>query len=147
MTPQLDHLRGRALPGATVRIEQYQSAILDRAVRAPAPAPGEEHLASPVWLAVASLRGMGISVEELCELAEKQTVDTLLFGGVTVAQVGELPVDTEYRTTAAITDVGSRTTRDGSVLDSVEVVVRLLGPDDTERGTITSTYLIKRGAR
>jgi len=144
VTPQLDRLRGRELPGGTLRIEGYQSAILDRALHAPAPPPGEEHLASPVWLVVASLRGMGITVDELCELAEKRAGDTLLFGGVDIAQTGDLPVDADYRTTAVITDVGSRTMRDGSTLDSVVVLVSVLGPDDSERGSVTSTYLFKR---
>lgn len=147
MTTLLDELRGRDLPGATLRIDRYQSVILDRAVHAPPPAQGEEHLASPVWLVVASLQGMGITVDELCGLAHKQAADTLLFGGVTIEQTGELPVDTDYRTSAVITDVGSRSMRDGSTLDSVVVLVRVLGPDQQERGAVTSTYLFKRGAR
>ncbi|SDG18571.1 hypothetical protein [Klenkia brasiliensis] len=88
---------------------------------------------------------MGIAVDELCELAEQKAGDTLLFGGVSIAQTGDLPVDTDYRTTAAITDVGTRTMRDGSTLDSVVVLVSILGPDDSERGSVTSTYLFKRG--
>jgi hypothetical protein len=140
----LEHLRGRELPGGALRIERWQSVLLDRALRAPAAVPGEEHLASPAWLVVASLRGMGISVDELCALAEQQADDTLLFGGVVVQQCGDLPVDADYRTTAAISDVDSRTTRDGLTMDSVVVVVRVFGPDDTERGAVTSTYLFKR---
>ena len=147
MTHPLDALRGRQLPGASLHIARHESVILDKALRAPAPVAGEEQLASPIWLVVASLRGMGITVDELCDLAQKSAADTLLFGGVVVEQTGELPVDTGYRTTAAITDVGRRSMRDGSTLDSVVVVVRVVGPDDTERGAVTSTYLFKRGSR
>lgn len=147
MTRTLEDLRGRELPGGGLRIERWQSVLLDRALRAPAAVPGEEHLASPAWLVVASLRGMGITVDELCALAGQRTGDTLLFGGVVVEQSGDLPVDADYRTTASITDVASRTTRDGRTMDSVVVEVRVLGPDDTERGAVTSTYLFKRARR
>jgi hypothetical protein len=147
VTQTLEHLRGRELPGGALRIERWQSVLLDRALRAPAAVPGEEHLASPVWLVVASLRGMGITVDELCALAEQRSGDTLLFGGVVVEQSGDLAVDADYRTTAAITDIDSRTTRDGRTMDSVVVVVRVLDPDGLERGSVTSTYLFKRGRR
>jgi hypothetical protein len=55
-------------------------------------------------------------------------------------------VNTRYRTDASIATVGSRTTRDGSRLDSVEVVVSLRDDADAAVGRITSTYLFKRGA-
>lgn len=88
---------------------------------------------------------MGISVDELCALAQQGPDDVLLFGSCTVDQDRPMLVGGQYRTKARIGEVGSRTTRDGARLDSVEVLVAVVA-DDGPVGTVTSTYLFKRGA-
>ncbi len=89
----------------------------------------------------------GISVDELCALADKREGDTLLFGTCGIDQVQPLSVGHTYRTTASIDSVSRRTTRDGSVLDSLTVTVTLF--DTTAPagpvGAVTSVYLFKRG--
>ena len=144
MAPPLDallELEGRGLPGATIAVEPHESQIADHAIRA---ADGDRRLAHPIWFVIASLRGMGITVGELCELARKAPDDTLLYGGVEIEQDRPLRPGGSYRTTAEVTDVTRKTTRDGSTLDSLSVVVRVF--DAAEPcGRITSTYLFKRG--
>jgi hypothetical protein len=144
MTP-LDELRatleGRELPGASFRLEPYESAIGDHAVLAPDCDPDLPH---PLWFIVASLRGMGITVDELCDLAAKTAGDILLYGAVEVTQDRPLRTDTNYRTTAQIGGVSRRTTRDGATLDSIVVTVRLQDDDGRQSGTVTNTYLFKR---
>lgn len=142
----IDELRSaladRELPGASFRLEPYESAIADHALLAPDVEPDVPH---PLWFIVASLRGMGISVDELCALASKTADDMLLFGGVEVTQDRPMRAGIDYRTTARFGDVSRQTSRDGSALDSVVVAVTLLDDDDHRSGTVSSTYLFKRG--
>lgn len=136
------HIAGQQLPGGVVVIEPHESAIGDGAMRA---VDDPQGLAHPLWFVIASLRGMGISVEALCALARQGDGDTLLFGSCEVVQDVPLVAGGTYLTTARIGEVGSRTTRDGSRLDSIEVVVDLsLG--DAYVGAVTSIYLFKRAS-
>lgn len=137
-------LAGRELPGASFRLEHYESAIADHALLAP---DCDRDVPHPLWFIVASLRGMGITVGELCDLALKTTNDTLLLGTVEVTQDRPLRPAADYLATARIGKVTRRTTRDGSILDSVVVVVRLYGDDGLQSGTVTSTYLFKRSGK
>lgn len=150
-------LEGRSLPGGRVLIDAHESFIADAALRAE-PDLGAPDAAHPVWFVIASLRGLGVSVEELCVLAHQEEGDTLLLGRCRVDQRRTLRTGQAYLVGAQIRQVGSRRTRDGARLDSVEVVVRLReeSPDDAEPadglgagvdaevGTVTTTYLFKR---
>jgi hypothetical protein len=136
----LKELEGRALPGGELTIEPHESRIADHALRA---ADRDPVLAHPLWFVIASLRGMGISVDELCWLAGKRPADTLLYGTVEILQAEPLLVGESYRTKARITGVDRRRIRDGSTLDSVVVALDIFG-DDGPAGTVTSAYLIKR---
>jgi hypothetical protein len=135
-------LLGRQLPGGELTIERRESVIADEALLAP---DAETAVAHPIWFVIASLRGLGISVDELCDLAGKRDVDTLLYGGVEIVQSHPLHVGETYRTTAEVTGVERKTTRDGSSLDMVDVVVRVLDGVEAECGSVASTYLLKRG--
>jgi hypothetical protein len=139
---QLQGLTGRGLPGGSLVIEPYESAIADHALLA----EGDHgDLAHPLWFVVTSLRCLGITVDELCALAGKTGADVLLFGECAIEQDHPLRVGGRYRTQAEVTAVDRRTTRDGGTLDSVEIRVALHG-DDGPAGAVTSTYLFKRGA-
>lgn len=141
--PELDsNLSGTQLPGGTTTITGFESAITDHALLSPT---ADGRTAHPLWFLVIALRGMGISVDELCELAAKQPEDTLLFGTCEIEQISPLLVGSTYRTTAHITETDRRTTRDGSVLDSITVDVRLHDDLGVEAGSVVSVYLFKRG--
>jgi hypothetical protein len=146
--PAIDDLRaelaGRELPGGSLCIERHESVIADHALRAPDQDGTAVH---PLWLVIASLRGMGITVTELCGLARAGTDDTLLFGGVTVTHEQPLEAGPTYRTQAAIDAVHRHETRAGKILDSVVITVRIQDSEHRPHGTVTSTYLFMRGAR
>jgi hypothetical protein len=145
MTVELDALRaleGMSLPGGSLLLEPYESLIADRAFRA---ADSRDEAAHPAWFVVASLRCLGIDVDELCSLAHKEPEDTLLFGGCEVVQLSPLRPGTRYDVHAQIVEVGSRRTRDGARLDTVAVCASVLEPDGPA-GRVTSTYLFKRKA-
>lgn len=141
----LEHLQqtltGKRLPGDEIAVLDYENTIATRALRGEA---GDREHAHSIWFIVCSLRGMGVSVNELCELAHAGPNDTLLYGEVAIEQELPLRVGTSYRVDAVITDVGRSTLRDGSTLDKVTVLVEL-SCEDVRHGTVTSTYLFKRG--
>ncbi|OBF37447.1 hypothetical protein A5719_21780 [Mycolicibacterium peregrinum] len=137
-----ERLSDKRLPGGSIVIEAHEAAIVDDALRANDFADGVAH---PFWFIVTSLRCMGISVDELCALADQQESDLLLFGNCEVDQESPMRVGQSYRAEASIGRVGSKTTRDGSRLDSVDVVVSIRDAADSAVGTVTSTYLFKRG--
>lgn len=145
ITQLIAALQGRSLPGSALKIETYENAIADRAWLAPdaAATVTDEGVAHPLWFVVASLRGMGISVTELCELAQKGEEDTLLLGSIKVEHALPLRIGRTYRTAARIGDVYRRTARDGSAMDGIIVTVDIIG-QETLTGTVTSTYLVKR---
>lgn len=146
MTATLEYLKslaGRPLPGGELVVEPHENAILEHAVRASESDPA---LAHPIWFVVISLRCLGVTVDELCEMAGKTEQDTLLFGQCVIDQRVPLEVGARYRAEARITDTGSRTMRDGSRLDNVDVRTDIATEDGTLAGSVTATYLFKRGA-
>jgi hypothetical protein len=143
-------LDGRELPGAEMTIEAYESALADYALLAPATGNGEADAAHPFWLLVLALRGMGISVDELCALAGQRTQDTLLFGNCGLAQHRPLPVGGRFRTTAVVGPVARKQSRGGGLLDFVTVRVEMHDLDEPGDagpvGAVTNTYVFKRGS-
>ncbi|WP_155826850.1 hypothetical protein [Jongsikchunia kroppenstedtii] len=138
----LKKLEGTRLPGGSIEIAPHEDSILQRALHA----SDAGDTAHPMWFIIISLRCMGIDVDELGEMAGQSVKDTLLFGNCEVLQNSPLRVGGRYWTDAELTVVGSRTARDGSRLDSLEVRVRISDVDTAAvMGQVTSTYLYKRG--
>lgn len=146
----LDELRaaldGRELPGAEITVEGYESALADHALRA---APDPDGAAHPLWLLILAMRGMGISVDELCALAGKRERDTLLFGNCTMSVDGPgatVRPGGRYRMAASAGPVNRKESRGGGLLDfvPVRVVVREV-ESGTEVGTVVNDFIIKRG--
>ncbi|WP_395307997.1 hypothetical protein V4U86_21820 [Mycobacterium sp. AMU20-3851] len=135
-------LSGKSLPGGSIVIEAHEAAIVDDALRANDVADGVAH---PFWFIVTSLRCMGISVEELCALAVQGDSDLLLFGQCEVEQDQPMLVGQRYSADAVISAVGSTTTRDGSRLDNIDVVVSIRDASRLAVGSVMSRYLFKRG--
>jgi hypothetical protein len=139
-------LDGKELPGATITIEQYESALADYALLAPE--DGSEH-AHPMWLLVLALRGMGITVDELCVLAGKRAHDTLLFGNCEMTQNRPLRVGNTFAVTATVGPVSRKETRRGGILDFVTVRAAIFDKDDPAdlpAGEVVNGFIFKRGA-
>jgi hypothetical protein len=135
-------LAGRRLPGGSITIARHEAAICDLALRTDV----DHETAHPMWFVIASLRTMGITVDELCDLAHRAEGDTLLFGECRVDQRRPLGVGEICSATAGVTDVSTRSLRDGTRMDSVTVVVELGVVSPGDSGTVTSTYLFRRAA-
>jgi hypothetical protein len=140
-------LEGRVLPGGTLRIERHESMIADHALHAPdCVCDRDDDVAHPLWFVIASLRGMGITVDELGDLAARRPGDTLLLGSVTVTHASPLLVGALYQTSAQVGGVERHRTRAGRTLDSVVVTVHVEDDSGQRYGTVTSTYLFLREA-
>lgn len=134
-------LGGRDLPGAELTVEAFQSAIADHALLAQ---PEDTDHAHPFWLIVLALRGMGITVDELCALAGQREQDTLLFGTCGIEQLRPLHVGHAFTTTASVGPVARKESRGGGYLDFVTVRVEV--SDAGERvGLVNQGFIIKRG--
>ncbi|MFE3188457.1 hypothetical protein ACFXHA_05575 [Nocardia sp. NPDC059240] len=139
---ELQKLEGTRFLGGALVIEPHENSILEHALRAPKAEPGIAH---PMWFIVISLRCLGISVTELCAMAGKSQDDTLLFGNCEIEQHTPLSVGARYRAEAFVAATGSRTTRDGSRLDNVDVRLEIFDEAGAYSGAVTSVYLFKRG--
>jgi hypothetical protein len=147
---ELDELRrkldGQDLPGAELTVEAHESALADHALLAPAEDTDHAH---PLWLLVLALRGMGITVDELCWRAAQRPQDTLLFGNCDIAQHHPVRVGHRFRTCASVGPVVRKESRGGGVLDFVTVRVEvhdLTVPSDGPVGAVTEGFIFKRGA-
>jgi hypothetical protein len=148
----LDELRrvldGRELPGAELAVEAYESQLADYALLAPADNSDTAH---PFWLLVLALRGMGISVGELCALAGQRDQDTLLFGSCELTQHRALLTGHRFRTTASTGPVSRKNSSTGGFLDFVTVRVEVYDLDDPADGgpvgAVTNHYIFKRADR
>ena len=136
-------LEGIKLPGSPLTISALESQVVDETARDP---HNDTDLAHPIWFVIASLRGMGISVDELCALAHKGDNDTLLFGGVEVVQEQPLVVGRTLNVSSEIVDVERKSTREGGALDSLTIRNVIADSSGDLVGTVTCAYLFKRGA-
>lgn len=139
-------LDGRELPGATITIEPYQSVLADYALEAAGDDSGDAH---PLWGLVLSLRGMGITVDELCVLAGQRPQDVLLFGNCEVIAHRPLRVGATIDVVATIEPVHRKETRSGGHLDFVTVRTAFHDTADASAGAVgevVNGFIFKRGA-
>lgn len=139
-------LDGKELPGAIITIERYESALADYALLAPEADSSHAH---PLWLLILALRGMGITVDELCELAGKRAQDTLLFGNCAMTQHRPMCVGNAFAVTATIESVARKETKRGGFLDFVTVRATIFdkdNPSDAPAGEVVNGFIFKRGA-
>lgn len=147
----LDELRGRLggreLPGAELTVSRHQAAIADHAFLAPDTVGSGEGPLHPTWFLVLALRGMGITVDELCALAAQRDGDTLLFGSCRLAQHRSPVAGQPLQTTARVGEVVRKQSRSGAVLDFVPVDVQFrdaVSGDDL--GALGMDFVFRRAA-
>jgi hypothetical protein len=148
---ELDALRaqldGRELPGDELTVEGYESALADHALLAPPAADDPDGAAHPLWMLILAMRGMGVSVDELCALAGKREQDTLLFGNCTLSVTTPVLPGGRYRMSASAGPVNRKESRGGGLLDFVPVRVEIReAGSGAEIGTVVNDFIFKRGA-
>jgi hypothetical protein len=110
----VDELRrrlvGHRFPGGRFRVAEYERWLSHDAMQAGELAPPALH---PVWILLGALRGMGISIEDLIELADATPQDGVVFGETSVDQLRPLQQDVEYTVRGEIVDLRRKRGRRG----------------------------------
>jgi hypothetical protein len=132
-------LVGHRFPGGRFRVAEHERWLSHDAMQAGELAPPALH---PVWILLGGLRGMGISIGELVELADATPEDGVVFGETTVEQLRPLQRDVEYTVAGEIIDVRRKRGRRG-VFDLVTFELRLA--DGAEAVAVNSqTFVFPR---
>lgn len=132
-------LCGHRLPGGHYEISTHAAAAVARLTGWDGPDP------HPVFASIASLRALGVSIEQLCELCEFRLEDGPMLGEFAVDFHGELLQGVPYRTEAHIVSFDRRHSTRVGVLDRLRFVVQIQLPDGTPVAEARYLWLLPRG--
>jgi hypothetical protein len=132
-------LRGHRLPGGRYEITADAAAAVARLTGWDAPQP------HPVFASIATLRALGVSIEQLCKLCEFRLEDGPMLGEFAVDFHGELLQGVPYRTEAHIVSFDRRHSTRVGVLDRLRFVVHIQLPDGTPIAEARYLWLLPRG--
>jgi hypothetical protein len=141
IAPGLEHLPGTELPAGSFTITAE-----DQAQLADALGRGATEGAHPVWAYIATQRGIGISVADLCALADFDVDDGPMLGSVELTFGGEIELGVEYRVTGEVVSIERKQGRKAGTLDVMTFRERLLAPDGAEVASTTNTFILPRRA-
>ena len=117
-------LVGHRFPGGTFTVAGYERWLSHDAMLAPTiPDP----LLHPVWILLGALRGMGMSIDELIELAGPGPHDGVVFGETTLEQLRPLARDETYRVHGEIVELRRRQGRRAGLMDLLTFRLELEG--------------------
>jgi hypothetical protein len=133
-------LRGYRLPGGHYEITPATATEVARLTAWDAPQP------HPVFASIASLRALGVSIEQLCALCEFRLEDGPMLGEFTAVFHGELRQGIPYRTEASIDSIDRRHSARMGALDRLRFTVRILLADGTPVADAHYLWLLPRGA-
>jgi hypothetical protein len=136
-------LTGHAFPGGTFVVEEYERWLAQDAMLAVRPAAPLLH---PVWIVLGALRGMGLSIDELIELADARPTDGVVFGETELRQQQPLRAGANYRVRGGVKSIVRRTGRRAGVFDTLTFELELLGTDGALVAVSSQTFIIRRGA-
>jgi len=102
---------------------------------------GDPH---PIWAYIATQRGIGIGVAELCALADFDVNDGPMLGSVELAFSAALELDVEYTVTGEVVGIERKHGRTAGTFDVLTFRERLVGPDGAEVASTTNTFILPR---
>jgi hypothetical protein len=139
-TPGFEALPGTALPEGTFTIsEQDEHRVLD-VTGASLPSDGSAH---PLWAYIAPQRGIGISVADLCKLADFDVNDGPMLGSSHLEYHRPMRVGVEYRVTGEVLSIERKQGSIGA-FDVLEFREELHERDGPPVVASTSTYILPR---
>jgi hypothetical protein len=97
-----------------------------------------------VWAYIATQRGIGISVAELCALADFDVQDGPMLGSVEMTYSRPLELGVEYRVTGEVVGIERKHGRKAGTFDVMTFRERLLAPDGGEVASTTNTFILPR---
>jgi hypothetical protein len=138
--PGLEHLPGTELPAGSFTITEEEDARVLEVVGGERAADGTAH---PLWAYVATQRGIGISVADLCALADFDVNDGPMLGSSALEFHGDLRIGEPYRVTGRVLSIDRKQGGSGT-FDLMTFREDLLAADGTLVAVSTSTYILPR---
>jgi len=135
-----DHLAGKELPEGSFTItEEENGQLLDVVCDATTPAVD----AHPLWAYVATQRGIGISVADLCLIADFDVNDGPMLGSVEIDFLGPVETDVRYRVTGEVVNVVRKHGRSGT-FDVLTYREHLSTDAGAQVASVTNTFILPR---
>lgn len=100
-------------------------------------------IAHPLWAFIACQRGIGISIADLCALADFDVADGPMMGGWEVQYYEDLRTDYVYDVTGEVTGLVRKTGRSGT-FDLLTFEIDLRNGDETIVASTTTTFVLPR---
>ena len=123
----LQALPGTALTSGVISIPATEATMLADALGTAGPSD-ELH---PIYAYLATQRGIGMTVGEICALADFDIVDGPMLGGAQFDYAAPMHADTAYRVEGTILDIARKQGRTAGVFDLLDFEERLV--DDEGR--------------
>jgi hypothetical protein len=132
-------LRGRQLPGGKYRIAPEDCRAVD------ALCAGTGSVTHPVFACVAALRGLGISIDQLCRLCDFELARGPMLGECQLELRRPLQAEIDYTTSVIIDDLVRSTSRVLGVFDRLQFTVALQDSGPGDAALVKLTWLFPRG--
>ena len=143
MFPDIDtlaaRLRGHRLPGGEYRISIAESRQVARLSGFEASQP------HPVFSSVVTLKALGVSIEQLCDLCEFRLEDGPMLGEFTTRFFQPLEQDVRYTTNATIGSIDRAHSARAGVLDRLRFAVHICLPNGAVAAEVRYLWLLPRG--
>jgi hypothetical protein len=138
-----ESLPGTRLPEGTFTISEEDDR---RVLEVVGGEPAGDGTAHPLWAYIAPQRGIGISVADLCALADFDVNDGPMLGSSQLEYHGPIRIGVPYRVTGEIVEISRKQGRIGT-FDVMEFREDLLTETGEPVASSTSTYILpRRGA-
>jgi hypothetical protein len=98
----------------------------------------------PIWAYIATQRGIGIGVAELCALADFDVDDGPMLGSVELTYSAPIALGVEYTVTGEVVGIERKHGRTAGTFDVLTFRERLLAPDGVEVASTTNTFILPR---
>jgi hypothetical protein len=134
-------LAGAALESGEITVSAEEN---DRMCALLGTAPAADGSAHPIYAYIASQRGIGTGVAELCALADFDVADGPMLGSVDLEYHRPVRVDTPYRVTGEVVGVVHKEGRKAGRFDVLTYVERLVTADGEPVATATNTFILPR---
>jgi hypothetical protein len=134
-------LAGYQFPGGTVRVQPHEAWLGHDAMAVP---PAQAGTLDPLWILVVGLRGMGVGIAKLADLAGAGPKDTMLFGELGLEQHAVLRTGVDYQVSGTIVAVSRHHGRRAGLFDQLDFHLKISGPDGAAHAEVSSSFLFRR---
>jgi hypothetical protein len=143
VAPGLEALPGTVLPEGRFTITRDDERRVLEVVGGEPSSRGEAH---PLWAYIAPQRGIGISVADICALADFDVNDGPMLGSSHLEYFAPLRLDVSYRVIGEVLGIERKHGSTGT-FDVLEFREELESPEGERVAASTSTYILPRRER